>query len=156
MPWVNGEYLPDGPREAQAFEVGNKIALRHGIGSPSVVAERAQEIQASLQEHFPFLGDPMFTDSFERCCSAQARVSLLSNYIDTKVSEEGVESVAAYLWTELSRAESNAQKFAQDCGLDPIGFAKLAKELGWAKQLAGNQVASLVSRGKQLRAAQGE
>ncbi len=154
MPWVNGEYVA--MRDADPFEPGNKVSMRHGLHSAEMVAAATSQVQEYLQEHFPFLGDPMFADSFARCCSAQARVNILSKYISEKVEEGGVEAVPTSLWDILSRAETNAQKFAQDCGLDPIGFAKLAKELGWAKQLAGNQVAALVSKGKELRAAQGE
>lgn len=155
-------------RDAVPFNSGNKVAVSHGGGSPAVIAERADAIRAQLAERFEFLGDEIFADAFRRCCVAQARANLLSEYIwdvvegrvDARPGRKGgnttgVEAVPAYLWTEVTRAEANAAKFAQECGLDPTGFARIAKELGWAKQLAGNKVNDLMATGKELRRGSG-
>ena len=132
-----------------------------------MIAQEAERVRGELADRFEVLGDPMFATALERCCSAQARANLLSDYIWSVVEgtveaaprrgkpQTGVEGVPEYLWGELSKAEANAAKFAQECGLDPTGFARIAKELGWAKHLAGRGLSELVSRGRELRKGSG-
>ncbi len=161
-PWVR--------RDATPFEPENRVAVRHGARSPGVIAAEAERVRGELAERFEILGDPMFAGAFERCCQAQALANMLSDYIwgviegtaeayhpDPRHPRTGVMGVPQHLLTEYNRAQQNAQKFAQDCGLDPIGFAKLVKELGWAKHLAGSGgVQSLVQRGRELQAGRAE
>lgn len=150
-------------RDAEPYQPGNLESVHHGTLSARLVSAKTEEIRSELIERFPLLADPMFADSFERCVSAQARATMLNDYIWGVVEgtiqarsrqgfpSTGIEAVPAYLWGEVTKAEGNAAKFAQDCGLDPIGFAKLAKELGWAKQLSGSNVAGLMTTGRELR-----
>lgn len=151
-------------REARRPQPGNKLAVTHGTQSAELVAARAEEIRVELGRRFEFLGDPVFGEAFERYCQAQARALMLSEYIWDVVegrqesrperrgaATTGVGGVPKHLWTELARAESNAQKFGQELGLDPTGFARIAKELGWAKQLSGSRVSDLMSKGRELR-----
>jgi hypothetical protein len=89
--------------------------------------------------------------AIERYCRAEARSRILHGYCMKVSLERGVEQVPAYLWGEASRAEANAAKFGSDLGIDPAGRARLAKDLGWASHLAGDQLAGLASEGRRVR-----
>lgn len=149
------------------FEKGNTLGVRHGANSEAILSERASELRERLLETYEFLGAPVFNEALERYVRAEARSQLLHDWAMKVASgqirtarvksrpQTGIEAVPPYIWSEISRAESNAQKFAQDLGLDPIGLARIAKELGWAKQLAAGRVQdrieSLRRLGNELR-----
>jgi hypothetical protein len=142
------------------FEKGNTAAARHGAFSDRMIEERAAEIRAYLLGSFPYLAEDTFAEAMIRYCRAEARARMLHEYVMGLAERDGVEAVRPYLWTETSRAESNAQKFAQDLGLDPMGHARIARELGWAKQLAAGRAAAGVEKlrrlGTELRLLPGE
>ena len=150
--------------ERPPFGVGNRMSVTHGAWSERSIAETAEEIRAELLERFDFLADPLFQPAIERYLRPAARARRLNDWVEAVMDGEiearperkggattGVDAVPQRVWQALSQAESAAQKFAQDCGLDPIGFARIAKELGWAKQLSGQKVADLASKGRELR-----
>jgi hypothetical protein len=151
------------------FAAGNRLAVRHGVRSKAEVQARADEIRADLGARFPILGDDMFADAFERCVMAQAMASLLSDYIfdvvqgdkqayhaDPNHPTTGIEGVPPHLVEQWNKAATLAQKCAQDCGMDPKGFAVLSKELSWAKHLAGKGgLSALVTAGRETQAGAG-
>jgi hypothetical protein len=63
-----------------------------------------------------------------------------------KIDAESVEAVRPYLWAEARGADALAQKCGQDCGLDPAGHAKIARDLGLAANIRGQQAATNVAR----------
>jgi hypothetical protein len=142
------------------FQEGNLVGARHGTRSKRLVSAKANTIRERLRAVFPIVASDLFAESFERYCTAQARYEMLDDYVMEKAEREGVEAVRPYLWTETTRAAANAQKFAQDCGLDPIGFAKLAKELGWAQHLRDmvgrKSLQELMERGRAIHVARGK
>ncbi len=137
------------------FEAGNVAALKHGATSPRTVAAKAAEVRAQLLEQFAYLAEDIFAESVERYCRAEARAVLLHDHIERVAAEQGVEAVRPYLWQEAARAEGNAQKFASDCGLDPAGHARIARDLGVARsigqKLAGDSLVSFAAEGRKLR-----
>lgn len=146
------------------FGAGNTMAVTHGAYSERNIAETAEEIRGELLERFDFLADPMFQTAIERYLRPAARARRLNAWVEAVMDGEiearperkggattGVDAIPQRVWQALNQAETAAQKFAQDCGLDPIGFARIAKELGWAKQLSGQKVADLASKGRELR-----
>lgn len=136
--------------KSEPFEKGNQAAVKHGARSVQVVSAKAQEILEQLMAEYPFVTE-LHGEAVERYCRTEARGQLLSNHIMQVVKEEGVEAVAPYLWTEATRADGVSQKLAQDLGLDPAGLARLAKDFGWAKHLAGESLSALRQQGQQLR-----
>lgn len=142
------------------FQPGHTLTVRHGTRSQRLVAERAEQVRAQLLEAHEFLGEPIFAEALERYCRVEARARMLDEYVVEKAISEGVESVPPYLWTEATRADALAQKAAQDCGLDPTGFARAARDLGFAKTLSQRtrtaRAADLASQGSALRAARGD
>lgn len=149
-----------GPRPARGyswppFEKGNVAALKHGAKSPRLVAEKAQAVRALLLEKYPYLADDAFTEALERYCRVEARALMLNAYITEKVEAEGVEKVPPTLWTEVTRADALAQKCGQDCGLDPSGHARIARDLGLARsvgaQFGTKKLEALAASGRELR-----
>lgn len=157
---------PDWYRPPKPYEARNLAAVTHGTRSEAVKAAKNFEIRSRLMDEIPILTDPMFVEAFDRCVEATVIASMLGDWIfdviaglqesrSTSEKEErpttGVEAVPKHIWDAYDKAQKNAAKFAQDCGLDPIGFARLAKELGWAKQLAGNGLENLRATGAAIR-----
>lgn len=149
------------PRPAQPFGQGNVAAVTHGVGSPALVAEKADEIQGQVARLFPFLGNELFSPAYQRFYRAEAVARMLFEYAMQVVEGEkesrsrkgltwGVEAAQPTMELYI-KAEAMAQKAAQDCGFDPIGLARLYKELGWAKQLAGDSVKDLMGKGREIR-----
>lgn len=137
------------------FEDGNLAAVKSGSQSPRLVTERAQAIREMLLEQHEFLAEPIFFEALERYCRIEARARMLDAYVVAKVESEGVESVPKTLWTEATRADMGAQKAAQDLGLDPTGFARAARDLGFAKslnqQFGAKRLTQLGEAGRELR-----
>ena len=137
------------------FEKGNLVGARHGTRSVRLVEERAQAIREMLLEQHEFLAEPIFVEALERYCRIEARASMLDTYIVEKVEAEGVEAVPKTLWTEATRADMAAQKAGQDLGLDPTGFARAARDLGFAKslnqQFGAKRLTQLGETGRALR-----
>lgn len=137
------------------FEEGNTVAVRHGADSPRLVADKAQAVRALLLEKYPYLADDAFTEALERYVRVEARALMLNDYITEKVAKDGVEKVPATLWTEATRADALAQKCGQDCGLDPTGHARIARDLGFAKsvgaQFGTKKLEQLAATGRELR-----
>lgn len=134
------------------FEPGNTKSLKHGAFSPRSIAARSELVQEALLDVCPWLID-VDTEAIARYCRAEARARMLHEHVMRVADESGVEAVPAYLWTEASRAETNAQKAGQDLGLDPTGRLKIAKDAGLAKHFAGANVGKLVAEGAAIREA---
>jgi hypothetical protein len=155
-----GSSVVPGRREARGytwppFEPGNTVSLRHGAFSHRVISEAGQQIRHALLESYPYLADDAFVEAIDRYCRAEARAQLLHDYITEKVDTEGVEAVKPYLWAEAGRAEANAQKFGSECGLDAAGHAKIARDLGLARNIQRDANArrtdELAATGRALR-----
>jgi hypothetical protein len=137
------------------FKEGNELSIRHGAFSQRRVSARALEICDALLVAYPYLADDVFAEALERYTREEARAVLLHEYVMSVAEEQGVEAVKPYLWTEAARAAANAQRFAQDCGLDPTGHARIAHDLGVAKshrsQSAWKGTEELARRGRAIR-----
>lgn len=137
------------------FEEGNELSIRHGAFSQRRISARALQIRDALLVAYPYLADDVFVEAIERYTRAEARALLLNEHVMSVAEDHGVEAVKPYLWSETTRAEANAAKFAQDCGLDATGHARVARDLGLARS-AGAQfrnagVRAIAERGRALR-----
>lgn len=108
-----------------------------------------------LLERYEYLADPIFTEALQRYCRVEARAVMLDDYVMAKAEAEGVEKVPPTLWTETTRADALAQKAAQDLGLDPVGHARIARDLGLARNLGAQfgtkKLEALAASGHALR-----
>jgi hypothetical protein len=136
------------------FEPGNRVSVRHGAFSDRIIGERALEIRELLLDRYPYLADDAFTEALYRYTRAEARAVILHNYIMEKLETEGVEAVRPYLWAEVRGADLLAQKCGTDCGVDPAGHARIARDLGLAANIRGQQaatnIANLQDKGRRL------
>ena len=107
------------------FQPGNELAVRHGGNSPSMIAERAEQIHGDLLSVAPWLDSPMFLPSVARYLNAAATESLLDEYVQKTAAAKGVDKVASRIWEQLTAARRLAAKLASDLGLDPIGHARI-------------------------------
>lgn len=136
------------------LSVGNLGALKHGAFSDRIITEKANHIRNLLLDSYPYLADETFAEAVHRYCRAEARALLLHDFIMDKAETKGVESVKPYLWAEVRGADALAQKCGSDCGLDPAGHAKIARDLGMASNIRGQQasmqVGNLQDQGRRL------
>jgi hypothetical protein len=128
------------------FQPGHTLSLRHGAFSDRTISARALEIRELLLERYPYLADDAFMEAVQRYTRAEARALLLHTFIMEKVESDGVEAVRPYLWAEARGADALAQKCGQDCGLDPAGHAKIARDLGMAASVRGQHAALQLER----------
>ena len=139
----------------EPFEKGNLAAVRHGANSERLVSAKAQAVRSMLVEKYPYLADDVFTEALERYARVEARAWMLHDYVMDKAEREGVEKVPSTLWTEATRADALAQKCASDCGLDPTGHARIARDLGFARNLqaemGAKRLEALAESGRELR-----
>jgi hypothetical protein len=138
------------------FEKGHTLSVRHGAFSDRIIGERALEIRDLLLDRYPYLAYDAFMEAVYRYTRAEARAVILHTYIMQKLEAEGVEAVRPYLWAEARGADALAQKCGQDCGLDPAGHARIARDLGLAADIRGRQaatnLANLQDKGRRLSA----
>jgi len=140
------------------FTAGNEVAVRHGAFSRRLIADRSVEVRADLLDRCPWIVDRVDDEALDRYARAEARARLLNEYIEAKVEVEGVEAVRPYLWTEAARSDANAQKFAQDLGLDPAGRSRIARDISLARRLfdpKDGRLAELGGQGRKLRQLRG-
>jgi hypothetical protein len=152
-PTTRRDGSPTVPRRGYSwppFAAGNLAHVTHGTRSQRLVSERAEAIHAALIEVAPWVTD-LDVEAVDRYCRAEGRARMLHEYAVATAAERGVEAVSSFVWTEATRAEANAAKFAADLGLDPAGRAKLAKDLGVAVHFGGDQLADLADQGRAIR-----
>jgi len=148
-------------REAQPYGPGNRESVKHGAFSARVIDEKSREVHAELMAACVWVDEPDVV-AVDTWCKAKARYDLLNDWVMSIALGErdvvtkrgilsGVDAVPAYLWGEVSKAESNLMKATESLGLDPTGRARLMKDLGMAKHFAADGVRELVSRGRELR-----
>ena len=104
---------------------GNKLAVRHGANSPSIIAERAATIHDSLLAVAPWLDIDMFIPATNRYLHAAAVESLLDEYVQRVAAEKGVERISFRVFEQLNSARRLAARLASDLGLDPLGHARI-------------------------------
>jgi hypothetical protein len=140
--------------KGNTLSVGNFGAVRHGAYSDRIITEKADHIRGLLLSSYPYLADETFSEAVLRYCRAEARAVLLHDYVMEKAETKGVEAVKPYLWSEVRGADALAQKCGSDCGLDPAGHAKIARDLGMAANIRGQQasiqIGSLQEQGRRL------
>ncbi|MCU1490707.1 MAG: hypothetical protein JWM85_2112 [Acidimicrobiaceae bacterium] len=140
------------------FEAGNLAAAKHGAFSLRSITAGGLAVRAALFERCPWMVADVDDEALERYCRAEARARMLDEYIQGVIEQRGVEAVKPYLFSEARGADANAQKFAQDLGLDPAGRSRIARDIGMARKLfepEGNAITALGIQGRKLRQLRG-
>ena len=109
-------------------------SVTHGATSDRILSTVANEIAEILIRDCPWVLD-LDLVAIEQYCRVEARVRLLSDWMNEIIEEKGPQKVPPYLWGEIRRAENNAFRRADSLGLSPEGRMKIAKDAilvhGW-------------------------
>jgi len=107
---------------------GNEIALKHGAYAPRRVDPLARELVETVADVAYLQDDPSYRTSLWAWGRAEARVQLVSEWIDQNgmLDEEGKPRPAADL---LVRLEKQAADARARLGLDPLSRARLGRDV---------------------------
>ena len=134
-------------RSRDPFPLGNTVALRHGAYSERAIAERAEQVHATLLEVAPWLAEQHFAPAVARYLRAASREALLDNHIAELAAEHGAGKVSSRTWEQATAATRLAAKLGQDLGLDPIGHARL-KAVAANASISAATLADLSAEGR--------
>jgi hypothetical protein len=109
------------PKQLTSAPPGNKLSVKHGGNSPSIIAERAESIHDDLLSVAPWLDHDMFIPATARYLRATATEMLLDDY----VRRTPIERVSSRTLEQLNGSRRLAARLASDLGLDPLGHARI-------------------------------
>lgn len=127
-------------------------ALVHGANSEKVLSAVTADIAEVLIGNFPWVLE-LDLVAIQQYCRVEARVRLLTDWMEKVIDEKGPEKVPPYLWGEITRAENNAMRRADSLGLSPEGRMKIAKDASVTRHLSSEKVGDLAEKGRALRVA---
>ena len=142
---------PAFPGQRPPFAPGNSLSVKHGIKSPSRVDPIAHGYIAEIVSDptTSYLGQPRFSAALWSWASAQAKVQLLTLWVDDMPID--VQTYSGKGQTSplelLRKWMATAQTWASRLGLDPLSAARLGKDVSQSRQ------ASAASELTRLRAA---
>ena len=104
-------------------QTGDRLALKHGAYSPASVNPIAYQLAADVLERRPDL--LRYPEALERWADLEAKVRLLSTFVDEKGFFAGARPTAAInLFIKL---ENSARRARQELGLSPLAEVQLEK-----------------------------
>lgn len=131
-------WVPEFPRQRPPFQPGNALSVTHGAHSAERRDPIARRFIAEVVEDpsTAYLGEPRFAAALWSWASAQARVELLSAWVDTMTIEASTNSARGQTSPlELLRKwMATAQTWAARLGLDPLSAARLGKDVAQGRQ----------------------
>ena len=139
--------MSDGP-----VQLHPAVALRSGAHSERILSAVTSEISEILIRDCPWVLD-MDLVAIEQYCRVEARLRLLTDWMNEIIEEKGPSKVPPYLWGEITRAENNAFRRADSLGLSPEGRMKIAKDTSISRHFNEGRISDLGSAGRSLRTA---
>ena len=144
------------------FAPGHLVGAEHGLHSPSIRASRAEEVAEALFAEAPWVMD-FDWPTIEVYCSAMARLRMFQEVAEAKARQlvekekltpaDAFFRIPAYIWSEMSKAETNVMRAADNLGLSPAGRAKIFKDTGIAQHFRQEGLQGLLAQGRALREA---
>ncbi|TIH33690.1 hypothetical protein [Subtercola vilae] len=132
------EWTPAFPGQRPPFQPGNKLAVTHGTYSPARVDPLAHEYIAEViaDPATAYLGQARFSAALWSWATAQAKVQLLTTWVDgMDISVSGSAKAGQTSPLELLRKwMATAQTWASRLGLDPLSAARLGKDVAQGQQ----------------------
>lgn len=125
-------------------------SIIHGAKSERVVAAVAKVVKSEVVQDAPWLLEPIFGDSLERYCRAEARARLLADHMFRVADEDGAERIPVRLWESAVACDNAASRCAADLGLTPLSRAKLAA-LTTSTEVSAASLEKLAQSGAQIR-----
>lgn len=133
-----------------AFAEGNLLGVRHGANTEKILSTRSADIAEALIGVWPWVLDCDVV-AIEQYCRAEARTRLLNDWAMEMAETKGILAVPPHVWSEISKAETNAGRFAEALGLNPMGRMKIAKDAGFARHFEKERLSSLMAEGREMR-----
>lgn len=149
-----------GPRRGYSWPpaiAGNDLALKHGAGSPRHVLPKAAEIEAALladAEIPAWLRTAQFAAARKAWAEAEAIADLMLTWLATldmtalTTPRKAATKSPVDLWRS---AHSHAANLRSKLGLDPVSYARIAKDLGIAQAASEDALSRLAETGKTIR-----
>ena len=101
------------------YEADNKVAVRHGMHSESLVNLKADELRPRVLETAPWVADPSFSGTLEQYCRALATALMGLEYIAEVSAEKGCGKVAPRTIETCNGMLNSAARLGTLLGLDP-------------------------------------
>ncbi len=131
-------WVPAFPGQRPPFQPGHEINLKHGARSPRRVDPVAAELVQALlaDDALAYLRQPRFVAAVQAWAKSEAKVALISEWVDGMPIEVAANSKAGSTspLELLRRWETNAQGHRSRLGLDPVSAAKLGKDVSQGRQ----------------------
>lgn len=131
-------WVPEFPGQRPPFAPGNDLAVTHGASSPARVDPLAQQYLDEIlnDPSTQYLTAPRFQAALWHWAQAQARVQLLTDYVDSMTMTAAASSDRGQTSPlELLRKwMATAQTWAARLGLDPLSAARLGKDVAQGRQ----------------------
>jgi hypothetical protein len=130
-------------------------AVVNGASNRAITTAIAEDLCEQLIGIYPWVLE-CDAVAIEQYCRAEARARLLDDYCMRKAEAEGPECVAPHMWSEASKAETNAMRAAEALGLTPAGRGKIMKDAGiFASSFNTEGVQGLRAVGAEIRRRRG-
>ncbi|MDA4131497.1 MAG: P27 family phage terminase small subunit [Thaumarchaeota archaeon] len=124
----------------------------HGANNSQILSAKTEDLAEALIGEYPWFLDTDLVGVMQYC-RVEARLRLLTDYMDRIVETEGIEYVPRPILEQISKAETNAMRAAESLGLTPLGRMKIAKDAGFAQHFQKERIGSLLDQGRALREA---
>lgn len=126
----------------EPFEVGNRVAERHGAYSERRIGPLAEQIETDLIEAAPWLARPCFAWARRRAAREEARATLAWAAISEKgaLDDEDQPTPASNAYDRWSA--SAARRFAA-CGLDLPTLSNAIRTVAAVHSMTGDQSETL-------------
>lgn len=110
------------------FEKGNAASETHGAYIKRRVDPVAAELVGTIREHVPYLADPSYVPAIHAWARAEARVLLISEWLDEHgpLDESGDPRPALAALLQFERLASTGRS---RLGLDPLSRAQLGRDV---------------------------
>lgn len=134
-------WVPEFDGQRPPFAKDNTLAVKSGYRSERYVEPLATEIVAAAVEDAPYLDQPKYRATVMAWAREEARVRLLSDYIERVglVDDQG-HVVAAE--GALHRAETRASNLRSALGLTPMSRARLGRDVAQSQVSITAQLAA--------------
>lgn len=152
-------WVPEFPGQRPPFQPGHELSMKHGAGSPRKRDPIAQALAAELlmDDSVGYLKAPRFAAAVQAWAQAEAKVALISDWVDSMPIEKAAESKqgSTSALELLRKWETTASTHRARLGLDPVSAAKLGRDVSQGRQAdAATALTRMRSEAEARRAAE--
>lgn len=137
-PKTGSQWVPAFEGQRPPFQPGNQLGLKHGAYLPARTDPVAHQYIAEViaDPNTSYLSQPRFAAALWSWASAQAKVQLLTDWVDAmSIGAQTYSGKGQTSPLELLRKwMATAQTWASRLGLDPLSAARLGKDVSQGRQ----------------------